>query len=172
MRHELTPEDELWWQQVAQQTQPISHRQAVPAVKQPARAARREGSLPDFKMPDVKAPPLTLGAYAGVDKNTAQRFKGGELPLEGVLDMHGMHREQAHRALVAFVHEHYARGSRCVLAITGKGKKGHDAEGVLRSQLPLWLAEPGLRPLVLACDMARQKHGGSGAYYILLRRKR
>ncbi|MBY0407454.1 MAG: Smr/MutS family protein, partial [Rickettsiales bacterium] len=51
----------------------------------------------------------------------------------------------------------------------------NDAEeerGVLREMLPQWLTEPGLRPLVLAYDTAKPQHGGSGAYYILLRRKR
>ena len=45
--------------------------------------------------------------------------------MDGVVDLHGLSREKAHRVISAFVHDHYVRGSRCLLAITGKGvKKG------------------------------------------------
>lgn len=136
-------------------------------------------SKPRVDMPvwreDRMNAPLSLGAYAGIDRNTADRFRKGELVLDGTVDLHGMSREKAHVAISGFIHAHYARGSRCLLAITGKGvkKNGEDEErGVLREMLPRWLEEPGLRPLILACDVAKPKHGGSGAFYILLRRKR
>lgn len=174
-RRDLTPEDLFWWQQVAQQVQPMEARlietpmhSAMPRVREGA------GTAPRFEMPAVSSlPPLMAGGYAGIDRRLAERFKRGELLFDGTVDLHGMSREQAHRTVTDFVHMHYARGSRCVLAITGKGGKKAGAEtGVLKELLPQWLAEPGLRPLVLACDLARQRHGGAGAYYILLRRRR
>ncbi len=35
-----------------------------------------------------------------------------------------------------------------------------------------WLNEPATRPLVLACVPAQKRHGGQGAFYVLLRRSR
>ncbi len=62
--------------------------------------------------------------------------------------------------------------------ITGKGKNSDPGyvipqrNGVLRSQVPLWLKEPRLSNLILQVEKAHQRHGGYGALYIYLRRTR
>jgi len=38
--------------------------------------------------------------------------------------------------------------------------------------VPRWLNEAGLRPYLLAIHRARPNHGGDGALYVLLKRKR
>jgi DNA-nicking Smr family endonuclease len=43
--------------------------------------------------------------------------------------------------------------------------------GVLRHQVPLWLRQPPLGQAVLQVSEAHLKHGGSGAYYVYLRRR-
>jgi len=52
------------------------------------------------------------------------------------------------------------------LVITGKGT------GILRESLPGWLDAPLFRGMISAFGAAAQKHGGAGAYYIMLKRKR
>ncbi len=174
-RRVLTDDEAQLWQAVTQHDRKLDNERFI---EKPFAAIRVNVSQPQAQMPVWKDDfsPLMLGGYAGIDRNTADRFRKGELTIEGTVDLHGMSRERAHQRVSAFIHDHYMRGSRCLLAITGKGmKKTGEAEaqpGVLREMLPQWLAEPGLRPLVLACDVAKQKHGGGGAYYILLRRKR
>ncbi len=62
-----------------------------------------------------------------------------------------------------------------MLVITGKGGLGGGAggeAGVLRRAVPAWLNQPGNREKVLAFSYAQPKHGGNGALYILLRRRR
>ncbi len=49
---------------------------------------------------------------------------------------------------------------------------GDEAPGVLKRNLPRWLAEPGLADKVLAIRPALPQHGGEGAFYVLLRRSR
>jgi DNA-nicking Smr family endonuclease len=44
--------------------------------------------------------------------------------------------------------------------------------GVLRAQMPRWLNEPRLRRRVLSFQTAQPRHGGEGAFYLLLRRKK
>ena len=67
---------------------------------------------------------------------------------------------------------------RHVLVITGKGKRGLDdgpipqRQGVLRHQVPHWLRLPPLGAAVMQVTEAHLKHGGSGAYYVYLRRGR
>ncbi len=114
--------------------------------------------------------PLTPGDTSSMDRRTADRFRRGRLPIEARLDLHGLTQAEAHRALDSFVDAGYRAGRRCVLVITGKGTRGES--GVLRRAVPQWLNEPSLRGRVLAFTHARPHHGGEGALYLLLRRRR
>ena len=64
-----------------------------------------------------------------------------------------------------------------VLVITGKGRLPADdrdvmpqRRGVLRDHLPVWLA--GMGDAVVKVMPAHRRHGGEGAFYLYLRRKR
>jgi len=102
----------------------------------------------------------------------AKRFRQGKLPIEARLDLHGMTQKHAHTALLQFVHHAYHQQYRCILVITGKGQRSYEKGGVLRQALPKWLKDTGLKRMILSFETAQPKDGGSGAYYILLRRHR
>lgn len=115
----------------------------------------------------------------GLDRRTEQRLKRGKLPIEATIDLHGLSRDNAHDAVVQFIQNSAQSGKRCVLVITGKGSRqsGNDGQmiqkpGVLKQSLPEWLRSPPLKNLVLRYTHARPQHGGEGAFYVLLRRKR
>jgi DNA-nicking Smr family endonuclease len=108
-----------------------------------------------------------LDRFAGVDRATAERLKRGRTPVEARLDLHGMTRAEAHRALARFVAGSRASGQRCLLVITGHGRV---SGGVLKAAVPRWLGEPELRPHILAITPAQPRAGGGGALYVLLRR--
>ncbi|MCB9982929.1 MAG: Smr/MutS family protein [Rhodospirillales bacterium] len=118
-------------------------------------------------------------AGVGLDRKNAEKLRKGLFPLEGRLDLHGMRRVQARAALEDFIVGAQASGKRCVLVITGKGA-GSDGrrdpltagDGVLRREVPVWLSEPPLSSLVLKNVPAQPRHGGEGAFYVLLRRER
>lgn len=110
---------------------------------------------------------MECGVYDGVDAATAKRVHRGEYPIAMRLDLHGMRREDAEDALREALENAYHDGERCLLVITGKGREG---AGVLREALPRWLEDA--KRFVLAYDMAQPKHGGSGAFYVLVKRKR
>ncbi len=59
---------------------------------------------------------------------------------------------------------------RRVLVITGKGRDF--GEGVLRDAVPRWLNEDSIRPMIRAFSHAAPKHGGEGALYVLLKRRK
>lgn len=65
-----------------------------------------------------------------------------------------------------------ARNARLVLVITGKGARGEGERGVLKRQVPHWLALPEFRTLVVGFENAHITHGGEGALYVRLRRTR
>ena len=113
-----------------------------------------------------------------MDKRSFERLKKGKMPIEGRLDLHGMTQELAHRELISFIIDASATGKRLLLVITGKGKTSFDdgimpvRQGVLKHQVPQWMKLPPLGSLVLQVAQAAPRHGGSGAYYVYLRRRR
>ncbi|WP_207455764.1 Smr/MutS family protein [Azospirillum sp. SYSU D00513] len=121
--------------------------------------------------PRPSLPPLTPGSTANIDRRTAERFRRGDLVLDGRIDLHGMTQAQAHTALASFVLRSWNEGRRCILVITGKGSYSAQG-GVLRQAVPRWLAEAPLRPMVLAVQTAQLRDGGDGALYVLIKRRR
>ncbi|MDA1099574.1 MAG: Smr/MutS family protein [Proteobacteria bacterium] len=147
---------------------PVSKGRARPA---PAPVQRQPASA-------VTAVAKTNG---GLDKRSAERLRRGQIAIEGRLDLHGHTQADAHRAVHAFIAGSYRAGRRCVLIITGKGGPRDNVDsgfmpdrdsGVLRRNLPRWLGEGTVRQMVLRIETARPQHGGEGACYVLLRRKR
>lgn len=177
-------DDAALWQQIIGTVKPLKRRaesppenRADPASMEKKSPAPKKASsvntrepLPEARSQPVE--PLSAGRAAGLDKRTAQRLRRGQLPIEGRIDLHGMTQAEAHANLARFISGSAARGRRCVLIITGKGVRGGTGAGVLRAQLPHWLNEPALRPMILSFTPAQPKDGGGGAFYVYLRKSR
>jgi DNA-nicking Smr family endonuclease len=118
------------------------------------------------------APPLPpappAGRPNGIDRQTLRQLAKGERTVEAVIDLHGMTLQTAHAALRRFIELQAGLGRRCLLVITGKG--GPDRPSKLRQEVPLWLET--WSPPVLALTPAQPRHGGGGALYVLLQRRR
>lgn len=140
----------------------------------PVRTFRPEGpAMPAYRPPYALAAPKL--AETPIEPNLRRRLARGRVPIDAVLDLHGMTQEEAHGALIRFVSRRAARGDRTVLLITGKGlkKTGYlqiEQRGILRYAVPRWLAEPPLAELVAGVDTAHTGHGGEGALYVRLRK--
>ncbi|KIN62837.1 Smr domain protein [Sulfitobacter noctilucicola] len=125
-------------------------------------------SLPD----QINSAPVQM------DQKAFGKLKRGKLRPEGRIDLHGMTLDRAHPALTRFILSSHKSGKRLVLVITGKGKQRDEGGpipvrfGVLRHQVPQWLAMPPLSAAVLQVSQAHISHGGGGAYYVYLRRVR
>jgi DNA-nicking Smr family endonuclease len=125
---------------------------------------------PDQQEPLPREAPSVVPLGGGIDRRSAQRLRRGQMAIEGRLDLHGMTQDEAHRALTRYIVRAQDEGRRAVLVITGKG--GLEGGGVLRRAVPRWLEEPANRAKVLAVEPAQPRHGGAGALYVLLRRRR
>lgn len=196
----LSPEDQRLWAHVAGQIKPLTGRDrlysrtadllrdaAAPerGDRQDTPQKRRAGptsaspttaghGAPAGSSPPRRAQPpapLSHGSRDGLDRRKAERLSRGKLPIEATLDLHGLRQAEAHRRLAHFLAESQAAGKRCVLIVTGKGQHKEEG-GVLRANVPRWLNETPNRARVLSFDYAQQKHGGTGALYVLLRRRR
>ena len=119
------------------------------------------------------------GRAPGIDRNTSLKLRKGKIQIECRLDLHGLSQEKARSVLEQCIAVSRSNHLRVLLVITGKGrKKNHESAappmsnfGVLRQAVPQWLTEPPLSDFVLAFSPAQPEHGGSGAFYVLLRKE-
>jgi DNA-nicking Smr family endonuclease len=155
--------DRLLWREATRSAMPLRRRSAASSAPPPITVEPSQPNVP------LRQPPLDR--FAGIDRANAERLKRGHHRIEARLDLHGMTQSEAHRAVAAFVHASSGSGLRCVLVITGRGL-GPNGPGVLKSAVPRWLEQPGLRRQILAIAPAQPRHGGAGALYLLLRRRR
>jgi DNA-nicking Smr family endonuclease len=178
----LSPEDKLLWAHAMRDAKPARRRRAPPAPAaakpppektKPVKARRPARAQPPPPVAKAKTPipALAMGAVVDVDRRTAERLKRGRMAVEATLDLHGHTQAEAHRELNGFLARAHAAGRRCVLIVTGKGAS-KSGGGVLRSEVPKWLNESPNRARIVAFAGARPQHGGGGALYVLLRRRR
>jgi DNA-nicking Smr family endonuclease len=114
-----------------------------------------------------------MPTLAPLDRRLKKRVARGREPIDAKLDLHGMTQSEAHAELLRFLHRAQGRGVRIALVVTGKGSAGQHAErGVLKRQVPLWLALPEFRRFVVGFEDAHIGHGGQGALYVRLRREK
>lgn len=151
---------------------PVRSNSGAAKPKTSPKAARNPGPQPTPTRARAPVPaPLSADGFAGVDRRTVERMRRGKLPIDARLDLHGSYQDAAQAELNAFIASCAATGCRTVLVITGKGSV-REGGGILRRRLPDWLNQSACRPHVLAFATARPEHGGSGAFYVLLRRRR
>ena len=181
-RGSLSPEDREVWGRVTRTLTPLSGARMPLDFDEPELEPSVEAStevksstdtalLASPKAPPVpKPPPLHQ-----LEHRFRKKLVRGSKAIEARIDLHGMTQHQAHGALRAFLYRSQAKGHKVVLVITGKGGEGRgfmDERGVLRRVVPQWLAMPDMRMLVVGYEEAHAAHGGSGALYVRIRRKR
>ncbi|UYO54137.1 Smr/MutS family protein [Rhodopseudomonas palustris] len=178
-KRSLTEDERALWDGVARQIKPLRGRprlikvetadppDLVPAVK-PAPAAPPQPLKRAAKpsLPTAPPPLATLG------RRERAHLSRGRKDIDARIDLHGMTQARAHHALLYFLQRASHDGLGFVLVITGKGKSGDTERGILRRQVPQWLALPEFRAYVVGFDEAHIGHGGEGALYVRVRRAR
>lgn len=182
----LAPDEQALWDAVTRDMRRLhGERKARPITVMETATATLAAAAPvkpTLHVLPAPQPPVTQPRVEplSIDRRSAQKLRRGKLAIEGRLDLHGMTQDEAYHALSGFVTSSVRRGHKHLLIITGKGsfralRDGRMFEtptGVLRDQLPKWLAAPGLRRHVQAIQPAARHHGGDGAFYVVLRRER
>lgn len=168
-------EDELFFEQAMSDVKKIRHpnRVVLPAQTKTKRQTHEQTSavLKTFHHE------LELDTTADIDKQTMRRFKREEFGVEAELDLHGFTIDKAFDAVKRFIISSFNQNKRAVLIVTGKGlphpeQDIFETKGVLRQHVPMWLKSDELKAMILTFIHPSAKLGGSGALYILLRRKR
>lgn len=183
-KRDLRDEERALWDEVMRDVRRLRGAKPLLEKKRAARVAASP-ALPAPPPASPAAKPRKGPPAFGVDGATAERLKRGKVAPDAALDLHGMTQAQAHARLVSFVRAAHDHEYRCVLVVTGKGAPAtrrddggafvmpeRSKAGVLRTMVPRWLEEDSLRSVVVGVHAAHQRHGGAGAIYVYLRRKR
>ena len=177
VRHIEEIEPQLQGQAPKSADQIINADRTPPSGHKPFRIGQTSGSrqkpeqILSFAAPQSETSP-------NMDRRNFKRLLKGKIEIDGTLDLHGLTADQARTQLQMFVQNAHKTGARLLLVVTGKGKQfGRDEfnrpkSGVLKQGVPEWLASSTLSPMVLQVAQAHIRHGGGGACYVYLRRKR
>jgi DNA-nicking Smr family endonuclease len=164
---------------------PLSAKQRVQRDKTaraatPAQLERREAALGNRTKAAAMDPNyLTLGEVPplnpreildwkkdGVQRAVFLRLKAGKYPVEGSLDLHRHTVKEARAALFKFVNLAIARSWRMVMVAHGRGEQS-PTPARIKSYVAAWLEQI---PEVIAFHSAQNRHGGTGAVYVLLKK--
>ncbi|WP_429912673.1 Smr/MutS family protein [Glycocaulis sp.] len=179
----LTPEERALWRKVSRTARPLpaGGMRVQPPVNEEGFAALLRGRS--------GAAPAALNAgsaprSAPVERGAERKVRRGRVEIDARIDLHGETAAHARQMLLAFLSRAAMKGHKTILVITGKGAAGRAEDtsrfepwtpdapslpGVLRRSLPLWLAEPDFAVLVSGYASAHARHGGAGAFYVMLR---
>ncbi len=93
------------------------------------------------------------------------------------IDLHGHSLAAAHSRLSQALATAWTRDVRVLLVVTGKPPKTASAgagsrRGAIRGEIGHWLETSSYADRIASVRIAHQRHGGEGALYIILRRKK
>ncbi len=157
----------------------------VPAVEAGAKSPAKAGAskpVPARPAAVPKPRPLPVRPSAPelspdgrqFDRDVSRALSRRKLSPEATIDLHGMTLAAAERAVTAFLARVTAQDMRVVLVVTGKGlrREGERTiDGRIRAEFVGWLNRGDNRDRVRAVKAAHAHHGGTGAFYLLLRRR-
>jgi len=181
----LSLEERHLWQRFARGISPIAPNKHAPLEEfekllAPAKPAHKKpvATVPHAHKPHQQPVRPLSPHQQQVNGTVARKLRKGRADIDARIDLHGMRQAEAHATLNDFILTAKDRGHRCVLVITGKGSRGgHHANpyetpgpGVLRTRLKQWVAQEPLTRICYGVEQAHPRHGGSGAFYVFIRK--
>ncbi|AXB75621.1 Smr/MutS family protein [Novosphingobium sp. P6W] len=186
----LTAEETEIWAQVARTVKPLEKRRPASAVAI-AEATRTVAEAPPPPLPVRKVkgrvpPPLAprpvppkpkAETQAHLDGSWDKRITKGTLMPDFSLDLHGATLDQAYTRLMHGLTQARAMGARVVLIVTGKSRPVDAADrgtarGAIRAKVSDWLSASDHASDIVAIRGAHRRHGGQGAIYVVLKKRR
>lgn len=167
----LNAEEERLWRRVVETVRPlrpqpvVAENEEIAALPDPVR--KRPGPAP------APPPPPPKGVGETLDGTWDRRLSRGLVQPDATLDLHGHGLASAYDLLDSRLEDAIASGDRLLLLITGKPPAGErPGRGRIRAAVGDWLGASRHAGSIAAVRGAHQRHGGAGALYIVLRRRR
>lgn len=176
----LSPDEQALWDKVVASVRPLHPlppRQALapppPPPEPPPATARPPKATPGRLAKPVQPPRPTPGTT--LDGTWDRRLTRGLVQPDATLDLHGQNMATAYALLDDRLEQAIGMGARVLLLITGKppaeGRRP-TGRGAIRAAVGDWLAASRHAAAIAAVRNAHPRHGGAGALYIVLRRRR
>jgi len=173
-------EDKHVFEDAMRDVTPLEHEERVQERKRPrARARQTRAAHDEVLRESLAGSPAERDAleqlgdeaayrHPSLPHRTFKQLRRGRFSIEAEADLHGLTALEAKVVLREFIGESRDRGLGCVRIIHGKGLRSGPEGPVLKARVQRWLAQ---WDDVLAFVTARARDGGSGAVYVLLRRR-
>lgn len=183
----LTAEEAVLWAKVAGTVKPMHPVRVTnpkpagggkPAEPMAPQARQRvPGSVRHAPRTVTPSEPLATKAPQGLDSHWERRLSRPQTQPDFTLDLHGHNLDQAYRRLDAGLVQAKAMDARLVLVVTGKPRPVDAADrgskrGAIRAKILDWLAAGQHASDIAAIRTAHRRHGGDGALYLVLKRRR
>lgn len=184
----LSPEERALWEQVAATANPLHVKRKrratteAEAICEPSEDAPKAEKLRQppsltataIHAPKPKAP--SIPALAPLERRQRQKLSRGSGRVDARIDLHGLTQAEAHARLAGFLRMAQTQGHQLIIVITGKGGPAGsptlEGRGILRRVVPQWLALPEFRTFVVGFEEAHRGHGGAGALYVRIRKRK
>lgn len=170
MTRRLSAEEYSLWRRVVESVRPL-HRSAAPGpALEPKAAAPAPAPAVATRPASAKAGPGTT-----LDAGWDRRLARGLVAPDRIVDLHGHNLATAYDLIDHRLDQAIATGGRLLLLITGKppaDRHSPGGRGAIRAAVGDWLAASRHAGDIAAVRGAHARHGGAGALYIVLRRKR
>jgi DNA-nicking Smr family endonuclease len=175
----LSPGEQALWDKVVASVRPLhaltaSPPDSAPPPPEPVQTPRlppqpRSGPAKSQPSPSPPTPGTTL------DGTWDRRLSRGLVQPDATADLHGHNLATAYDLLDDRLDRAIGQGARLLLLITGKpptdGRRPV-GRGAIRAAVGDWLHASRHASAIAAVRGAHPRHGGAGALYIVLRRKR
>lgn len=138
----------------------------------PSLQSERSGAAP---VPQPRAPQSI--ADSSLDSHWDRKLKAGRIVPDYTLDLHGHTLDRAYDRIMSGLDQALAMDARVVLLIAGRSRPVDPADrgskrGAIRAKLLDWLAAGPHSDAIAAVRKAHRGHGGEGALYLVLKRRR
>jgi len=176
MVRRLSAEERALWHKVVETVRPLAGMAPAVIDKEPEPEPEPKRSAPAIVLakPAARVPATKARPGTTLDASWDRRLARGLVAPDAVVDLHGHNLATAWDLLDRRLDQAVAGGARLLLLITGKPptEKGKAGRGAIRAAVGDWLHASRHAGDIAAVRNAAPRHGGAGALYIVLRRKR
>lgn len=181
----LSADEQAAWAKLAQSVTPLAGKRkpGLPsktdlpkATSKPVAKPRPKPVLTSAPKSPSPSPPRRMFS-SELDSSWNRKLKAGQIAPDYTLDLHGHTLDSAYTRIMSGLDQARAMDARLVLVVAGRERPVDPADrsskrGAIRAKLLDWLAVSHHADSIAAVRRAHIRHGGEGALYLVLKRRR
>ena len=172
----------LLWEEYIKNIKPIKNNQQVNNIPMLNISKSKLKEISNARSDYYYAESINRVFNGTLNEEVLKKIDAKEIIIEAFVDLHNKTVDDARNIFIDFIQDCYKTKKRYVLVITGKGNKNisqHDLKhrsdakenmGILYNEFYLWVKEPLLKSMIVTFSHSNKRHGGSGAFYVLIKK--